>query len=273
MNRLLKLPLGLTLPACLMLAIIGCDNSDPQSQGVANPPATSSVLSTNPVTAITSIGATTGGALDWSDTIHKAQTKGICWSSHPNPTLLDNKLGAWSIDHSFSVSISNLNSNTDYYVRAYITTSTDTIYGNELNFKTKIDSPSVCPCKIRKDTATFNYETHSFYSVSAEQDRVVDRQYIVEGHSSWSDLTITFPGIPTSGKYVTAYTFPVFPKRECIVSGVISNIYSTAKEGDTVYVTRTGINKYSVSYCGLSLSGTDGSNSFTFESSANLTAE
>ena len=61
---------------------------------------------------------------------------GICWSTNDNPTIADNKtidtLGAFG----FESSITGLEANTTYYVRAYATNSVGTGYGNVISFKT-----------------------------------------------------------------------------------------------------------------------------------------
>ena len=64
---------------------------------------------------------------------------GVCWSTtNTSPSLNDNKIdnGATSTKGSFSVSMASLSSHTIYYVRTYAITSTDTIYGNIVIFRT-----------------------------------------------------------------------------------------------------------------------------------------
>lgn len=90
-------------------------------------------LTTTPVTAITSISAESGGMIT-SNSFVKAQAKGVCWSTSPNPTIADtfSENGNWNDDYdSF---IYNLTPNTTYYVRAYMQDCNDVYYGNEISF-------------------------------------------------------------------------------------------------------------------------------------------
>ena len=71
---------------------------------------------------------------------------GFCWSATPNPlvTLLTKtELGTLDVATSYSSDITDLSSNYMYYVRAYVTTSSRTIYGNEIVFITSFDKPIV----------------------------------------------------------------------------------------------------------------------------------
>ena len=66
-------------------------------------------------------------------------TRGFCWSTSSNPTIaLETKTvqnGTFR-DGSFSANVNALNQSTLYYVRAYITNSDGTFYGNEVAFTT-----------------------------------------------------------------------------------------------------------------------------------------
>ena len=62
--------------------------------------------------------------------------RGVCWSTNQNPTIADNITSNGSGSGSFTSSISGLNSNTIYYVRAYATNGVGTSYGNQINFTT-----------------------------------------------------------------------------------------------------------------------------------------
>lgn len=67
---------------------------------------------------------------------------GICWSKNSSPTLRDNSIsGALNEDFnnsskSFDLNIQDLDSNTNYYVRAYAVYKDSIYYGNELTFQT-----------------------------------------------------------------------------------------------------------------------------------------
>ena len=92
-------------------------------------------LTTVPIFAVTSISAESGGVIT-SNSFVKAQAKGVCWSTSPNPTLADtfSENGNWNEDYdSF---IYNLTPNTTYYVRAYMQDCNGVYYGNEISFTT-----------------------------------------------------------------------------------------------------------------------------------------
>ena len=65
--------------------------------------------------------------------------RGVCWSTSQNPTSTDDCTSDGSGTGSFTSNLSNLVSDTQYYVRAYATNSEGTAYGSQLNFTTDKD--------------------------------------------------------------------------------------------------------------------------------------
>ena len=63
--------------------------------------------------------------------------RGICWSTKQNPTIEDNKTTDGTGVGSFTSNLSNLASQTTYYVRAYATNEKGTAYGEEVSFTTE----------------------------------------------------------------------------------------------------------------------------------------
>lgn len=63
-------------------------------------------------------------------------SKGFVWSTNPNPTISDNKIEDVSNSNEFSKQLPNLTRNTTYFVRAFVTNSFGTNYGQELTFTT-----------------------------------------------------------------------------------------------------------------------------------------
>jgi|MDSY01.1.fsa_nt_gb hypothetical protein len=96
-------------------------------------------LTTSSISNITANSAQSGGNVT-SDGNSTVNSKGICWSTSPNPT--NGNVNFMTIDGtgtgSFSSNLTNLSSNTTYYVRAYASNSVGTAYGNELTFTTPI---------------------------------------------------------------------------------------------------------------------------------------
>ncbi|HPT40739.1 MAG TPA: hypothetical protein PLQ44_04035, partial [Candidatus Paceibacterota bacterium] len=64
------------------------------------------------------------------------KARGICWSTHSNPTIEDNIASEIGGLGKFESNITGLTGNTRYYVCAYATNSTGTAYGEEKVFIT-----------------------------------------------------------------------------------------------------------------------------------------
>jgi len=70
---------------------------------------------------------------------------GHCWSMAQNPTLNDFKtsLGALQQAGTFTSLLTDLSPNTIYYIRAYITTTTTTIYSTQSSIRTSTTGPPI----------------------------------------------------------------------------------------------------------------------------------
>jgi uncharacterized protein (TIGR02145 family) len=126
-NFILNIFLLLQL-AYLLILLNGCEKETPL---------TLPVISTSWLTSVTSESAICGGTIisDGGDIL---KTRGICWSTHLNPTVYDNFTSDGSETGSFVSNIIGLVSGTHYYVRAYATNSLGTAYGNEIIFITPL---------------------------------------------------------------------------------------------------------------------------------------
>jgi uncharacterized protein YigE (DUF2233 family) len=90
--------------------------------------------------AITNIFATScwGGGTIEGDPGASLLSKGLVWSTSPNPTIaLSTKANAEISAGAFQVNITSLSAGAAYYVRAYATNAFGTIYGNEVTFTTQ----------------------------------------------------------------------------------------------------------------------------------------
>ena len=96
---------------------------------------TAPVLTTKSISGISSDIAGSGGNIS-SDGGSAITAKGVCWSLNTAPTLVGNHTSDGTGAASFNSTITGLNPLTLYYVRAYATNATGTIYGNELSFTT-----------------------------------------------------------------------------------------------------------------------------------------
>ena len=93
------------------------------------------VLSTTEVTGITQTTAMSGGNIT-DDRGSTVTTRGVCWSTSQNPTIRDSKTEDGDGAGNFTSSISGLEPNTTYHVRAYATNSAGTGYGSTMSFTT-----------------------------------------------------------------------------------------------------------------------------------------
>lgn len=100
------------------------------------------VVSTGSINNITATSATCSGNAT-SDGGFSITAKGFCWSTTQYPTVSEQHSTCGSGIGSFSGSLTNLQINTTYYVRAYATNSTGTSYGEQVSFTTANGLPTV----------------------------------------------------------------------------------------------------------------------------------
>lgn len=82
-----------------------------------------------------------------SDGGSNVTSSGYCWSTIPNPTTADFITSYGLGTNPFSGTISNLNSNTTYYLKAYATNDYGTAYSEEISFTT-LKMPFIVGTKI-----------------------------------------------------------------------------------------------------------------------------
>ena len=94
---------------------------------------------TKDVTDITYSSVVCGGSVidDGGDAVYE---KGICWGTNSNPTIKDNYRCIGNGLGDFLYTITDLQMNTGYCVRAYAINSIDTAYGNTVSFTTLINT-------------------------------------------------------------------------------------------------------------------------------------
>ena len=96
------------------------------------------VMPQTSATTVSEVGSTTvklsGIVIDnGKGTIRDA---GFCYSTSSNPTTSNYKKSCGSVTSSFTATLTNLNFNTHYYVRAYVTNECGTAYGEQAEFTT-----------------------------------------------------------------------------------------------------------------------------------------
>ena len=106
------------------------------------------VVTTLEPTEITAVSAVGGGTVTTVDGNYVPLDRGICWSLSPNPTFNDNYIEVGSGIGSFTVSMTELDINTTYYVRAYAVTEDGTFYGEQKTFITRDGIPTLTTTDI-----------------------------------------------------------------------------------------------------------------------------
>ncbi len=114
-----------------------------------------SSITTTEVASITAKTAICGGNIT-SDGGATISARGVVWGNSENPTIDSNQgittnnsgIGSWDC------TLSGLNPNTIYYVRAYATNSVGTVYGNQVSFTTSQGIISLTTLEIVNITAT-----------------------------------------------------------------------------------------------------------------------
>jgi uncharacterized protein (TIGR02145 family) len=140
---------------------------------------TSVRITTTAVTEITSNAATTGGNIT-NDGGNLVTQRGVCWSTSPNPTTIDNITNNGNGLGSFTSNLSGLLSSTTYYLRAYAINSVGIFYGNEVVVTTpNIGSPSPHSCGAENvHNPNLNYGTMT------DQDGNVYKTIVI-GDQEW----------------------------------------------------------------------------------------
>jgi len=110
------------------------------------------LVNTNTVNNITCTSAICGGNVTFEG-ISAVTFRGVCWSTSPNPTINDNHTFDGDGIGSFTSTITGLEPDTTYYVRAYASNNTGTGYGMQQTFTTPIATPLVTTTIV--DSITF----------------------------------------------------------------------------------------------------------------------
>jgi hypothetical protein len=100
------------------------------------------VATTDTVSAITSATASSGGTLT-GDGGSPITARGVCWNTTGTPTIANSTTADGTGVGAYTSSLTGLSPTTTYFVRAYATNATTTIYGNQVSFKTRVPPPLI----------------------------------------------------------------------------------------------------------------------------------
>lgn len=161
-----------------MLFVISCNNVTELPQ----------VTTTNPVVSDTAV--IVGGDVTFTGG-DKNTTRGVCWSTNPNPTtadyfMLDGSKGAGV--YSFDI-LGQLMPNTEYYFKAYAENSVGKAYGNELNFTTRWGNPNNASINGNGCVECDNYAVGDTFVLNQKVMVVADRSMLHTALSNGNDLT------------------------------------------------------------------------------------
>ncbi|MEI6554870.1 MAG: fibrobacter succinogenes major paralogous domain-containing protein [Paludibacter sp.] len=112
-----------------------------------------SVITTT-VTSITVNSAISGGTVATNGDSVNASVRGICWGTQTSPTISNSKTSDGKGVGKYISSMTDLVLGTTYYLRAYVTNSGGTYYGNELSFVTQNGVLSLTTTSATSVTAT-----------------------------------------------------------------------------------------------------------------------
>ena len=110
-------------------------------------------VTTKPVTAITSLGATSGGTITNTGGATHSE-KGVVYATTTNPTVSNNKSVDNTVGLDWISTLTGLTGNTKYYIRAYATNVIGTAYGVLDSFTTLPIAPIITTNSVTTITDT-----------------------------------------------------------------------------------------------------------------------
>ena len=148
-------------------------------------------VSTNTVTEIAELTAACGGNVI-SECELAVTSRGVCWSTAHNPTIVDNHTTDGSGTGSFTSNLTGLTSGTTYYVKAYATNSIGTAYGDAVSFITLPPAPTFAVYDYDGngyDTVRIGTQTWLKQNLNVTHYRNGDAIPNVTDNAEWSNLT------------------------------------------------------------------------------------
>ena len=122
------------------------------------------ILETSELNDIAVTTATGGGIIGYEGST-SVVSRGVCWSTKPNPTIKDAKTEDGAGGGSFISHISELNGGTVYFVRAYAINGIGTGYGITMSFQTLGEAPTVST-QVATDVKVFNATLNCIFNAN-----------------------------------------------------------------------------------------------------------
>jgi uncharacterized protein (TIGR02145 family) len=180
-------------------------------------------VTTSPMTYV-GVNSAVGGGNVISDGNGSIIARGICWSTSYPPYVTDSHTNDGSTVGPFTSTAIGLNPGTTYYVRAYVTNSVGTAYGDTVSFTTTICNTPTFPTvtmdsvtNILPYTATFHgnvvndgcsmLQARGFSYRAVDSDPSIWRNFTVDGVSEGAfSATVTIDSLDANKTfYVRAY--------------------------------------------------------------------
>ncbi|MBQ3676081.1 MAG: hypothetical protein II926_01755, partial [Bacteroidales bacterium] len=171
------------------------------------------ILSTLEAEELTSVSAVCGGNItdDGNATITQ---RGLCWSTHENPTIEDSTSVVDSVGiGTFKSEMTKLTPGTLYYVRAYATNVAGTTYGEELSFTT-LNVPVLKATKFANvtqetvvcsgsilDNAGADVTEQGFCWSTTSQPTIENEKITTTAENGLGDFSITISGLQWGTTY------------------------------------------------------------------------
>lgn len=121
-------------------------------------------------TSITTTSTKASGEVT-SDGGAEITDRGFCWGRSLNPTLSDNHVSAGSGTGTFNATLTGLQPNTDYMVRAYATNITGTAYGDQMQCSTKFEPDPDYPVDPNYPTTFYKLDSVTLSQKKAAFDQ------------------------------------------------------------------------------------------------------
>jgi len=198
------------------------------------------VISTTVATNILTPTPSSGGTIT-SDGGFSITSKGVCWSSNPNPTINDNTTNNGTGASNFTSILSNLLPTTTYYYRAYATNSIGTSYGITYTFTT-LAIPQLTTTPINYITYGTVAYPHSGGTISNDGGAQITSKGVV--WSTSPNPTVTTNQGTYEGGGNGAFTSCICPYYNRLLPGTLyyvrayaTNSYGTAYGQEEVFTT------------------------------------
>lgn len=134
-----------------LTAYAGNNTSNPITAQIT--PVLTAGITTTAISTVTSNSVQSGGTVT-TDGGAPITSRGVCWSTSQNPTIADTKTNNGTGTGNFTSSITGLTPGGTYYIRAYVTNSAGTSYGNQVTATTSAILSTITTITVTAITAT-----------------------------------------------------------------------------------------------------------------------